>query len=45
MPNKLPPILLEYAKEMIRESPSDMVKFSIKYFENQLKENGYFDDK
>ena len=38
-------MLLDYAKEIIRENPSDMVKYSVKYFENLLKESGYFDDK
>ena len=29
---------------MIRNNPGDMVKFSRLYFENLLKENGYFDE-
>lgn len=44
MPRPLPPILLEYSKEMIRSNPSDMVKFSRIYFETLLKETGFFDD-
>jgi hypothetical protein len=33
MPPKLPPVLLKYSMEVIRASPSDMVKFSRVYFE------------
>jgi hypothetical protein len=44
MPKPLPPILLEYSKEMIRSNPSDMVKFSRVYFEGLLKESGFFDE-
>jgi hypothetical protein len=37
--------LLDFAKEMIRESPDDMVRFSRLYFEKLLKASGYFEEK
>lgn len=44
MPPKLPPILVSYSMEMIRNNPNDMVKFSREYFERMLTEAGYFDN-
>ena len=40
----LPVILKDYSKEVIRRNPDNMVKFSREYFEQLLKEQGYFDD-
>lgn len=40
---KLPEILKNYAKEVIRNNPDDIIKFSRMYFEQLLKEDGYFD--
>lgn len=33
-----------YSKEVIRSNPEDVIAFSRQYFENLLKEDGYFDD-
>lgn len=40
----LPLVLLKYSKEVIRQNPADIVKFSRQYFEQLLKEEGYFED-
>jgi hypothetical protein len=35
---ELPAILKEFSKEVIRNNPKDLVKFSRQYFENKLSE-------
>lgn len=40
----LPMILKNYSKEVIRKNPEDVIKFSRQYFEQLLKDQGYFDD-
>src|ERR1035437_5398273 len=44
VPDEFPKILKDFTKEVIKKSPEDIVKFSKAYFENLLKERGYFDD-
>ena len=39
----LPVVLLKYSKEVIRQNPADIVKFSRQYFEQLLKDEGYFE--
>ena len=39
----LPKILKDYSKEVIRNSPDNIVTFSKEYFENVLRSQGYFD--
>jgi hypothetical protein len=41
----LPLILKDYSKEIIRNNPEDIVKFSREYFENILRQQGYFEEK
>lgn len=38
VPQELPAILKEFSKEVIRNNPKDLVKFSRQYFENKLNE-------
>ena len=38
VPEQLPQILKEFNKEVIRENPSDIVEFSMKYFEKKSEE-------
>jgi len=38
VPQELPAILKEFSKEVIRNNPKDLVKFSRQYFENKLSE-------
>lgn len=33
-----------YSKEVIRKNPEDIIKFSREYFEQLLRDEGYFDD-
>ena len=40
----LPALLKNYSKEIIRKNPEDVIAFSRQYFEQLLKEQGYFDD-
>lgn len=42
--DEFPKILKDFTKEIIRKSPEDLVKFGRSYFEQLLKEKGYFDD-
>ena len=42
--DELPKILKDFTKEIIRKNPEDIIKFGRQYFEQLLKENGYFDD-
>eukprot|EP00347_Sterkiella_histriomuscorum_P016975 403351138 len=39
-----PKILLEYSKEVIRQSPADIAAFSREYFEKKLQETGFYVD-
>ncbi|CDW76891.1 protein kinase domain containing protein [Stylonychia lemnae] len=39
-----PKILKDFTKEIIRKNPDDITKFGREYFEQVLKERGYFDD-
>ena len=39
-----PKILLEYSKEVIRQAPADIATFSRQYFEQKLKETGFYED-
>ena len=39
-----PKILLEYSKEVIRANPTDLAVFSRQYFEQKLKETGFYAD-
>ena len=39
-----PKILLEYSKEVIKSAPSDLVAFSKAYFEQKLKDTGFYED-
>jgi hypothetical protein len=38
VPAALPAILKDFSKEVIRNNPKDLVKFSREYFENKVKE-------
>lgn len=38
VPEDLPQILKEFSKEVIRQNPSDLVKFGREYFEMKLRE-------
>ena len=40
----LPLVLKNYSKEVIRHNPENVVTFSRQYFEQYLKDSGYFDD-
>ena len=40
----LPMILKNYSKEVIRNGPENIAKFSREYFENILKKQGYFEE-
>lgn len=44
MHQDLPKILKDYSKEVIRQNPDDIIKFSRLYFEQILKDQGYFED-
>ena len=44
VPGDLPTVLKNYSKEVIRKNPGNVVQFSREYFEQLLKEQGYFDD-
>ena len=39
----VPAVLKNYSKEVIRQNPQDIIKFSRMYFEQLLREEGYFD--
>ena len=38
-------MLINYSKEVIRSNPNDIISFSREYFEQLLKEQGFFDVK
>jgi hypothetical protein len=38
VPEELPNILKEFSKEVIRQNPDDLVKFSKEYFEMKLNQ-------
>jgi hypothetical protein len=38
VPQDLPAILKDFSKEVIRNNPKDLVKFSREYFENKMNE-------
>lgn len=38
VPEELPQILKEFSKEVIRNNPSDIVEFSMKYFQKKCDE-------
>ena len=38
VPDELPEILKDFSKEVIRNNPPDLVKFSREYFENKAAE-------
>ena len=38
VPEELPQILKEFSKEVIRENPEDVIKFSREYFEIKLNQ-------
>ena len=40
----LPSILKDYSKEVIRNGPENILKFSREYFENILRAQGYFEE-
>lgn len=40
----LPKILLEYSKEVIKNNPSDLVSFSKEYFQQKLRDTGFYED-
>jgi len=42
--SEFPKIILEYSKEVIRSNPSDIAQFSRAYFEQKLKETGFWED-
>ncbi len=44
MQSDFPQILLEYSKEVIKTSPPDLVAFSKAYFEQKLKDTGFYED-
>ena len=45
VPDEFPKILKDFIKDIIKKNNNeDVVKFSKEYFENLLKERGYFDD-
>ena len=43
VPDEFPGIIKNYTKEVIRNNPENVVTFSRLYFEELLKERGYFD--
>ena len=40
--SQLPQILLEFSKEVIKSNPGDLVSFSRQYFEQKLRESGFY---
>lgn len=44
VPDEFPGIIKNYTKEVIRNGPDNIVTFSRMYFEELLKERGYFDE-
>ena len=38
VPEELPQILKEFSKEVIRQNPEDLIKFSREYFEMKLNQ-------
>ena len=42
--SSFPNILLDYSKEVIRNSPYDVINFSRKYFEQKLVDSGFYRD-
>ena len=42
--DEFPGIIKNYTKEVIRNGPDNIVTFSRMYFEELLKERGYFDE-
>ena len=44
VPDEFPKVLKDFTKEIVRKSPEDIVKFGRLYFEQLLRDRGYFDD-
>jgi hypothetical protein len=44
VPDEFPKILKDFTKEVVKKNPDDLIKFSKSYFEQLLRERGYFDD-
>ena len=42
--SEFPKVLLEYSKEVIRSSPTDIFNFSSEYFSKKLVETGFWED-
>ena len=44
VPDDFPGIIKNYTKEVIRNGPDNVIQFSRLYFEELLRERGYFDE-